>query len=476
MTIKERLYRSESLLEFVSYLLVITVKLITWLPGGLKILLIKMVKICLSSPKERIQLELYEAGTRNHSPKLQLISAISGETSGNIQKNICKAFIKQYLKNDWYGTTAEAHPMVMAITPSTQCSDHCDGCYASNYSRSEKLSPGIKRQVTGQAEEMYIRVVFISGGEPFEDTDTIPYCLDFPNLVFIIFTNGKAIDMGIAKGIRKAGNIIPIIGVDGLEKTNDRIRGEKSFELAKQAMKKLAGQKVFFGVGAVAGKRNINEITGEPFIREMVESKARFIWYNLYQPIGGEPDFEMMLSPLQRKEMYYKLKSLQGNYPIFILDAWNLAWAVGGCTGAGKFNFHINNKGDLEPCNVIHFADSNIYKAKDLKEALHSDFFNAIREAQPFSENLFCTCLFKDHPDVLKDICERYGAYPTHDRAPVFSTSAHMNMMLRQRKEWRWVSRQLWDEIRESSKVDMIDLLCTREKRVHEIWESDELF
>ncbi|MCZ7544567.1 MAG: SPASM domain-containing protein [Anaerolineae bacterium] len=99
--------------------------------------------------------------------------------------------------------------------------------------------------------------------------------------------------------------------------------------------------------------------------------------------------------------------------PLLVIDFWNDAPLAGGCIAGGREYFHINNKGDVEPCIFTHFATDNA-KTKSLRACLQSDFFRAIRARQPFNENLLMPCMLIDNPWVFREIHAQCNPYPTH--------------------------------------------------------------
>ena len=89
---------------------------------------------------------------------------------------------------------------------------------------------------------------------------------------------------------------------------------------------------------------------------------------------------------------------------------------TGGCIAGGRSYFHINNRGDVEPCVFAHFAADNIM-SKSLAEALNSPFFKAIRDRQPYNPNYLRPCMIIDNPAVLREVVKEGNAHPTHTGA-----------------------------------------------------------
>jgi hypothetical protein len=121
-----------------------------------------------------------------------------------------------------------------------------------------------------------------------------------------------------------------------------------------------------------------------------------------------------MATPEQRAKLHEKVEEWRSKYPIFLGDFWNDGPYVDGCMAGGQRYLHVISNGDVEPCVFVHFAVDNI-REKSLVEILDSPFFRAIREAQPYDDdNLLRPCLIIDHPWLLRQLVEEYGARPTH--------------------------------------------------------------
>jgi hypothetical protein len=107
---------------------------------------------------------------------------------------------------------------------------------------------------------------------------------------------------------------------------------------------------------------------------------------------------------------------IRNEKPILIVDFWNDAPYAGGCIAGGRSYFHINARGEVEPCIFVHMAIDNI-KEKSVKEVLNSPYFAGIRARQPYSDNLLRPCMILDHPHVLRGLEEEF--HPCSTDGPV---------------------------------------------------------
>ena len=85
------------------------------------------------------------------------------------------------------------------------------------------------------------------------------------------------------------------------------------------------------------------------------------------------------------------------------MDFWNDGEYVRGCIAGGRYYFHINANGDVEPCAFIHYSTVNI-KQVSLLEALRSPLFKAYQQRQPFNKNHLRPCPLLDNPHSLKEV------------------------------------------------------------------------
>ena len=127
-----------------------------------------------------------------------------------------------------------------------------------------------------------------------------------------------------------------------------------------------------FGISTCYTSRNYADITSEEFF----DSGALFVWFFHYMPVGNDAAPQLLPTPEQRKEVYYRIREFRQSKAIFSMDFQNDAEYVGGCIAGGRNYLHINAKGDVEPCVFIHYSNRNIHDTS-LLDALKSPIFMA---------------------------------------------------------------------------------------------------
>ncbi|MFO8010927.1 MAG: radical SAM protein [Dehalococcoidia bacterium] len=312
-----------------------------------------------------------------------------------------------------YGITP---PYVMLISPSMRCNYRCEGCYAASYERRDDMSPEVFDRLLSEAEDIGINFFIVLGGEPFIYPDLLPVIRNHDRSFFQIYTNGSFIDREMADELVKMGNIAPQISINGPREFTDASRVNGSYDICLEAMDNLREAGCVFGFSSLLTTHNVDAICSDEWVDFLIEKGALYGWLFLYMPVGGDPDISLMPAPEQRDRMRRFLNHTRQTKPILPIDFWNDGTLTGGCIAGGRLYFHINHRGDVEPCIFCHFATDNIHRCS-LAEALGSPFFTGIKQSQPFSYNTLRPCPMIDNPGVMWQIINESGAQPTHEGA-----------------------------------------------------------
>ncbi len=307
-------------------------------------------------------------------------------------------------------------PLFFVVSPTMRCNLNCFGCYAGEYDQGDGLRHEEVDRIFGEALDMGIHFITLSGGEPFLRPDLLDLFEKHRDIIFQVYTNGTLLDEKTVGRLARLGNVAPMISLEGLGEITDRRRGQGHFTRTMDLFDLLRDAGLLFGVSVSQTRHNYLEVSSHDFARLLVEKGAYVVWYFQYIPIGREPDTGLMLLPNQRDTVRRRLREIRNSYPLFICDFWNDGPYIAGCLAGGREYFHINANGDVEPCVFVHFAVDNI-EGKSLKEVLNSPFFKGIRANQPFSDNPLTPCMIIDAPDRLRALLHTYNAHPTHEGA-----------------------------------------------------------
>lgn len=353
-----------------------------------------------------------------HDPMIELMRRMVNQSNPHTRERIINnLLIKQLMHGDVIRTKLRsegyATPQTFLISPTMRCNLNCPGCYASQYSRKDDLDTATIDRIVSEGEEMGMFIVTILGGEPLLRQDLLQIYQRHKDVLFQVFTNGTLITKELAAKLARTGNVVVTISVEGFEEETDSRRGKGVFQQTMQAMEHLREAGVPFGFSVMITRQNMDVIISEKFNDMLIEKGCLLGWHFLYIPAGKNPDTNMMPTAVQRELLRkWGAQYIRRKKPILLIDFWNDAPMVGGCIAGGHYYFHINAKGDVEPCIFIHLAKDNI-REKSLREAINSPFFKSIRSQQPFSHNMLRPCMIIDHPQILRDFYKEHQPYPT---------------------------------------------------------------
>lgn len=347
-----------------------------------------------------------------------------------------------------------AVPWTILIDPTSACNLSCTGCWAGKYKKSDSLEVETINRIITEAKELGIYFIVLSGGEPTIYPHLFDILKKHSDVGFMMYTNGTLIDDVMADRMLEVGNISPAISLEGFKDSTDARRGTGTYDKIMDAMDRLHKRGIAFGISLTVTRQNAEELFGtDDFIDYMVEKGALYGWSFHYIPIGKDTNLDMMITPEQRAMLAYRIPEIRVKKPIFLADFWNDGTFSGGCIAGGRRYFHINAKGEVEPCAFVHFAIDNI-KGKSLKEVLRNPLFRSFQKRQPFSDNLLAPCPIIDNPQQLRDIVVESGAYPTHEGAETVLSGSIGKYLDELSSDWHKKSRPIFEErIKKAIKV-----------------------
>ena len=312
-------------------------------------------------------------------------------------------------------------PFQILFDPTSACNLHCRGCWAGEYHKHENLSLEEMDDIVRQAKKLGTRVFMLTGGEPLvRRKDILTIAARHRECTFLIYTNATLVDEALVRVTKKLGNVAFAVSLEGFEESNDARRGEGAYARSMQAIDLLKKERCLFGISVCYTSENLETVTSDAFLDEMIARGVKFGFYFHYMPLGKHAVPELMPSPAQREALYARLRELRNSKtgkPMFIMDFQNDAEYVGGCIGGGRNYFHINSAGDMEPCVFIHYSDSNI-REHTLLEALKRPLFQAFYQGQPFNRNHLRPCPMLENPQLLRGMVKEAGAKSTDLAAP----------------------------------------------------------
>ncbi len=339
-------------------------------------------------------------------------------------------------------------PWVVLLDPTSACNMKCKGCWSAEYGHNSNLTLDEMRSIISQSRELGTHFFMYTGGEPLiRKKDILTIAKEFPDCIFLAYTNGTLVDDKFCEDMKDCGNLALALSIEGNEDTNDSRRGEGAYQTTFNAMRMLKKHKCLFGTSICYTSQNYEAVTSDEFYDLMIENGVRYMWYFHYMPVGSGADKSLLLTPEQREHVYREIRAKRNSKtgkPVFTVDFQNDAEFVGGCIAGGRNYFHINSEGDVEPCVFIHYSDSNI-REKSILECLKAPLFRNYYKGQPFNDNMLRPCPMLENPQALREIVKKTGAKSTNLTAPE-SADELCSKCDEYARLWAPKAKEIWEE------------------------------
>ncbi len=318
----------------------------------------------------------------------------------------------------------EVFPPIVFISVTQRCNLVCNGCWATGVTSPVDMAPEQLHAIVTESAAKGCRFFGILGGEPL----LLPWLTDFfdahPSLYFQLFTNGQLLDDAVARRLRAAGNVSPLLSIEGAAESYAARRGDvAAYGNALDALACCKRHGLVTGVATSASVSTFKDVVTPAFIDGMVGRGAHYVWYYIYRPSGPVPCFEEALPDGQVRALRrFLLEQRRRCQAAVIIDAY---WDHEGnalCPAATGISHHINAAGDVEPCPPVQCSDSRVSASCGVAEAVsRSPLLKAFRSEVP---QLTRGCVLMDHPGELAALARRCGARDSSGRGTFFDELA----------------------------------------------------
>lgn len=271
-------------------------------------------------------------------------------------------------------------PPIMIFSITNRCNLQCKGCYnqALRQSPQEEMSKEKLRSVIAEAKELGISFIVIGGGEPLIRKEISDITRDFPEIIFLVFTNGLLIDDDWLTKLKGQNNFVPVISLEGYEENTDERRGKGVYERLQGIIKKIKGQGIFWSVSLTVTRSNFDSVMDHEFVSKLHNLGCKLFFFVEYTPIR-EGTEDWVLTEEQRENLLTARDSFRSKHKALFIAIPGDEEEIGGCLSAGRGFVHISADGNVEPFPFAPYSDANL-RDSSLKEALESEFLRTIRQ------------------------------------------------------------------------------------------------
>jgi MoaA/NifB/PqqE/SkfB family radical SAM enzyme len=301
-------------------------------------------------------------------------------------------------------------PPLMIFSVTHQCNLRCKGCYAqaqhrSHDSHDQELSVVRLREIVGEASRLGIGISLLAGGEPLIRPEILEIAADFPEIIFPVFTNGLLVNEAILRHFKAHKNLVPVISIEGDAEATDRRRGAGVYHQLRRTLQLLQDNQIFYGVSLTATRNNCTTITGEAFVRDLLQYGCRLFFYVEYVPVKKDTA-DWVLTDQQRKALLQATAGMRSQYSALFIAFPGDEAQFGGCLAAGRGFIHISPEGNLELCPFSPYSDTNLNRIS-LKDALQSKLLEMIRNNHDRLQDTAGGCALWENREWVESMMEK---------------------------------------------------------------------
>ncbi len=313
-------------------------------------------------------------------------------------------------------------PAFQFISVTNDCNLHCQGCWVETddpkvYMEAGRIDILIE---AGKGQGSYF--IGLLGGEPLMHKELNYIFKKHSDCYFQLFTNGTLFTRQLAQSLRKAGNVTPLISLEGDEIVSDiRRGGHNVYDRTLESIKTATSSGLITGVAISVCKSNIEMALSDDFVKMLHNLGVLYIWYYIYRPAGRNPNYELALSSEDILRLRKFLVDGRTRLPVVIIDSYWRANGEAFCPAADGLSHHINPSGNLEPCPVLQIAKENIFNGDPLALYENSEF---LRDFRKQIESKTKGCVLMEDPSWVKDFAEKHNALNTSNRPEYFEELA----------------------------------------------------
>jgi MoaA/NifB/PqqE/SkfB family radical SAM enzyme len=336
---------------------------------------------------------------------------VAGAGIGNLMA--IRRFNARRKKRVWF-------PPFVFVSVTQRCNLSCAGCWATGVREPVDMSRELLETLVRESSGQGCRFFGILGGEPL----LVPWLPDFFDAhrgsYFQLFTNGRFLDDAMARRLRAAGNVSPLISMEGTDASYAARRGAGMYESALAALGACRRAGLVTGVATSVSASTFGDVVNPAFLERMVEAGAHYIWYYIYRPSGPQPGFQEALDDARVRELRrFLLEQRRRCRAAVLIDAY---WDHEGralCPAATGISHHISAEGFVEPCPPVQCSDCRLAPSGGVAEAVGgSAWLAAFRARVPAWTR---GCALMDHPEELGRLARECRAVDSSGRGQFFS-------------------------------------------------------
>jgi MoaA/NifB/PqqE/SkfB family radical SAM enzyme len=279
-----------------------------------------------------------------------------------------------------------AMPVTLQVVDDIRCGARCTHCLFTAFEvRGEGLSLDELSDLLDQAAAMDIGHVYLMGADPFHRKDPVGYIAMLARhrrQIFYLFSEGQRIEDRHLDAIQRAGNIVPMLNIDGLEQATNERKGPGAWAKVSALLERLQARRIPWFVTTMVSTANFEHVTSEPYLDHLDAMGAWVVAYLPYTPVDAHAEASLVMSEAQRTELFRRSLRLNGwRRRLVVMDMLGIEQQLTSCP-AGTQTMTVYHDGTVAPCAAIPIGHrtSNV-RAKPLRQLwLEDPLYTALRD------------------------------------------------------------------------------------------------
>lgn len=286
----------------------------------------------------------------NPSLQEEFLGHIAKITNVVSNPKVRASFFRSYLRIYANGINKDGRKGSVIMEITKHCNQRCKYCY-SWAEREKNMRMHTINKIIKLVEKEY-RHIFITGGEPTLDKRIFSIANAYPDIIFFMFTNGSFINNEYAKKLAQAGNLIPILSIDGhSQRMHDSSKGRGSFKRVMRAIGFLNKVDMPWGYLSMVTNLNAREVLSKEFVKAMRSKGAILARYLEFMPVGSKAKANLIPSAQTYYLMEKRKQEIINNGEIYMQDTSQKK-----CQGMVFFDVD----GNIKCCPFFHYYKHNV--------------------------------------------------------------------------------------------------------------------
>lgn len=230
-------------------------------------------------------------------------------------------------------------PYAIMLDVGMTCQLNCKDCFYPHDHSFQMPTSEVDRLVT-EAKELGIHLVILTGGDPFSNDGLLKLYEKHSDVEFIVFTNGTSLNEKRCLRLVNAGNVIPMIVLEGEAKEIAESTDGTLYQAVIQTMDVLKNRGLLFGIVTPTKSTNLEKVLSDSFILPLIKHGSRLQLYISSHQLSDGTN----LTPKMEQYLSQQVNVIRQTRPYMAVQLQSYSPFIGRCVvGPLAYELNLNN-------------------------------------------------------------------------------------------------------------------------------------